>query len=115
VSGDRKNQRWQCQDCHRAFAVTVGTIFHRTHIPLQNWFLLLGLMLNAKKSASSCQIARDLGMRQATVWSMMHRVRVAMAEDQEQGALLYGIVEADEAYIGGKPRKSNRRDDDKPS
>lgn len=110
VSGDRANQRWQCQDCHKAFAVTVGTIFHRTHVPLQNWFLLLGLMLNAKKSASACQIARDLGMRRATVWSMMHRVRVAMAEDQKQGRMLYGMVEADETYVGGRPRKPNRRD-----
>ena len=112
ASGDRANQRWQCQDCHRAFAVTVGTIFHRTHVPLQNWFLLLGLMLNAKKSASACQLARDLGMRRATVWSMMHRVRVAMAEDQKQSRLLYGLVEADECYIGGKPRKANRHKDD---
>jgi len=35
-----------------------------------------------------------------------------MAEDQEQSDLLYGIVEADETYVGGKPRKSNHRDPD---
>ena len=112
ASGDRARSRWQCQDCHRAFAVTVGTIFHGTHIPLQNWFLLLGLMLNAKKSTSACQIARDLGMRRPTVWSMMQRVRLAMADDQEQSELLNGIVEADETYIGGKPRRPNRHDKD---
>ena len=33
----------------------------------------------------------------------------------EQAELLHGIVEADECYIGGKPRKGNNRDDDKPS
>lgn len=114
ASGDRANQRWQCQDCSRAFAVTVGTIFHRTHVPLKNWFLVLALMLNAKKSASAYQIARDLGMRRATIWSMMHRVRVAMASDADQGALLHGIVEADETYVGGKPRKKNKRSDDPP-
>ena len=101
ASTDRNRSRWQCQECHRAFSVTVGTIFHGTHIPLQNWFLLLGLMLNAKKSASACQIARDLGMRRPTVWSMMQRVRLAMANDQEQARLLHGIVEADETYVGG--------------
>jgi len=109
ASGDRNNTRWQCADCKSTFSVTVGTIFHRTHVPLQNWFLVLALMLNAKKSASSMQIARDLGMRQPTVWSMMHRIRVAMAEDQKQSRLLHGIVEADETYIGGKPRKDNFR------
>lgn len=115
ASGDRASIRWQCQSCHRAFAVTVGTIFHGTHIGLKNWFLVLGLMLNAKKSASAYQIARDLGMRRATVWSMMHRIRKAMANDMAQAELLYGIVEADETYVGGKPRKGNDRDGDKPS
>lgn len=116
VSGDRKNQRWQCQDCGRAFAVTVGTIFHGTHIPLRNWFLVIALMLNAKKSASACQIARDIGMRRPTVWSMMHRIRVAMNNDIEQSQLLHGIVEADETYIGGKPRKwNNKKKGNKPN
>lgn len=115
ASGDRSGHRWQCQDCTRAFAVTVGTLFHGTHIPLRTWFLVLALMLNAKKSASSHQIARDIGVRQPTVWSMMHRVRTAMAADPDQARLLHGIVEADETYVGGKPRKGNKRDDDKPS
>lgn len=64
-------------------------------------------MLNAKKSASADQIARDLGMRRPTVWSMMHRIRVAMDTDTQAKTLLHGIVEADETYVGGKPRKDN--------
>lgn len=115
ASGDRAGMRWQCEKCSRAFAVTVGTIFHGTHIQLRNWFLLLALMLNAKKSASACQIARDLGMRRPTVWSMMHRARVAMANDAAQAELLHGIVEADETYVGGKPRKANRKEDRVPN
>lgn len=115
ASPDRKGARWQCHACTRAFAVTVGTIFHGTHVPLRNWFLTVALMLNAKKSASSHQIARDLGMRQPTVWSMMQRIRVAMANDPDQNALLHGIVEADETYVGGKPRRGNRRDNNKPN
>ena len=111
----RKVQRWQCWVCKKSFAVTVGTVFHRTHVPLKKWFLILTMMLNAKKSASSCQIARDLGMHQATVWSIMHRIRAAMALDPEQKSLFHGIVEADETYIGGKPRKVNRKIDRLPS
>jgi transposase-like protein len=115
ASGDRAGQRWQCHDCHRAFSATVGTIFHRTHIPLRDWFLVLALMLNAKKLASSHQIARDIGRRQPTVWSMMHRIQVAMEGDQFHSELLHGIVEADETYVGGKPRKGNKREDDAPN
>ncbi|MGH7744509.1 MAG: IS1595 family transposase [Candidatus Dormibacteria bacterium] len=100
-----RDDRWQCSTCRRSFAVTVGTIFNRTHIDLQRWFLLIALMLNAKKGLSAMQAARDLEMRRPTVWSMMHRIRAALKDD---GRLLAGIVEMDEAYIGGKPRKCNR-------
>lgn len=93
-------------------------MFHGTHVPLRDWFLVLALMLNAKKSASACQIARDIGRRRATVWSMMQRIRTAMAASEDECELLYGIVEADETYVGGKPRKSNKHgkdDDNKPN
>lgn len=101
--------RHHCNGCRKSFSVTAGTIFHNTHIPLQKWFLLISLMMNAKKGLSACQAARDIEIRRPTVWSMMHRIRRAMTDD---GALLSGIVEMDETYIGGKPRKGNDRDDD---
>lgn len=101
--------RWQCGDCKKSFSVTVGTIFHNTHVDLQKWFLLIALMLNAKKGLSAYQAARDIDLRRPTVWSMMHRIRAAMQDD---GTLLTGIVEMDETYVGGKPRKGNKRDDD---
>jgi transposase-like protein len=87
----------------------VGTIFHSTKIPLHKWFILISLMLNAKKGLSACQASRDLGIRRMTVWSMMHRVRKAMADND---SLLSGIVEMDETYIGGKPRKQAKKHDD---
>ncbi len=107
-----KSRRLQCWNCRKSFSVTVGTIFHHSHIPLNKWFWLISLMLNAKKGLSACQAARDLQMNRPTVWSMMHRIRKAMATDQ--AALLQGIVEMDECYVGGKPRKGDHDDDDKP-
>jgi transposase-like protein len=101
---------WQCWNCHKSFSVTQGTIFHNTRLPLNKWFMLIALMLNAKKGLSACQAARDLGIRRPTVWSMMHRIRKAMETDEAE--LLKGIVEMDETYIGGKPRKGNDKDDD---
>lgn len=72
--------------------------------------MLIALMPNAKKGLSAYQASRDLGIRRPTVWSMMHRIRKAMATDQAE--LLKGIVEMDECYIGGKPRKEDEKDDD---
>ncbi len=104
-----KEMRHHCNGCRKSFSVTVGTIFHDTKVPLQKWFLLIALMLNAKKGLSACQAARDIEVRRPTVWSMMHRIRKSMVDN---GELLNGIVEMDETYVGGKPRKGNKKDDD---
>ena len=107
---NRRIGRWNCRDCKSSFNVLSGTIFQKTRLPLQKWFLAIGLMVNAKKSLSSHQLARDLDMTQQSALYMQERIRASMASDEAD--LLYGIVEADETYIGGKPRKRNKRDDD---
>jgi transposase-like protein len=84
-----------CNGCRKSFRVTVGTIFHDTKIPLQKWFLLISLIMNAKKGLSACQASRDLGIRRPTVWSMMHRVRGAMKDNHD---LFSGIVEQVEIW-----------------
>lgn len=105
--------RWNCHACKSSFNVLAQTIFEKTRIPLQKWFLAIGLLVNAKKSLSSCQLARDLDMNQKSAWYMQQRIRAAMLSEESE--LLQGIVEADETYVGGKPRKANLRDDDTPN
>jgi transposase-like protein len=102
--------RWNCHGCKASFNVLSGTIFEKTKIELQKWFLAIGLLVNAKKSVSSGQLARDLDMNQKSAWYMQQRIRAAMLT--HEGELLQGIVEADETYVGGKRRRPNRRDDD---
>ena len=101
ADGDRIG-RWNCHACHRSYNVLSGTIFSKTKVDLQRWFLAIGLMVNAKKSLSSYQLGRDLSVTQQTALFMQHRIRAAMAADQ--GTMLQGILEADETYVGGKPR-----------
>ena len=105
--------RYNCHDCHASFKVTCGTVFHGTKIPLQKWFLAIALIVNAKKSLSSHQLSRDLDLNQKTAWYIMTRIRSEMAK--KGGALLQGIIEADETYIGGKPRKENKKEDREPA
>ena len=103
-----KNQnRHHCYDCKTGFSVTVGTIFHHTHMPLQKWFLAISLMLNARKGLSALQLSRDLQVNKNTAWRVSMQIRKAMTQ-KGQRDLLMGIVEMDESYIGGKPRKGNK-------
>ena len=103
--------RWNCHECQTTFKVTHGTIFHGTKIALQKWFLAIALMVNAKKSLSSHQLARDLGLPQKAAWRMMTCIRAEMAK---KSVMLQGIIEADETYIGGKNRKDYSREDGEP-
>ena len=105
--------RWYCKDCKASFKVTHGTVFHGTKIPLQKWFLAIALIVNAKKSLSSYQLSRDLDLNQKTAWYILTRIRAEMAK--KGNALLQGIVEADETYIGGKPRKHGKYKDTEPA
>jgi transposase-like protein len=95
--------RFHCNKCNATFSVLVGTIFQDTKLELQKWFLAIALIANAKKGVSARQLARDLEVNHKTAWSMQMRIRRAMHQDGAQ--LLQGIIEMDETYVGGKPRK----------
>ena len=100
--------RYHCNNCNTAYSVTVGTIFHHTHLDLQKWFLAISLVLNAKKGYSARQLARDIDVTKDTSWRILMQIRKAFVDDKE---MLDGIVEADETFIGGKNK--NRHADKK--
>lgn len=100
--------RHRCYDCKTSFSVTVGTIFHHTHLPLQKWFLAIMLMLNARKGPSTLQLSRDLLVNKNTAWRIAMQIRKAMSQ-AEQHSLLTGILKMDDIYIGDKPHNSTKR------
>lgn len=90
--------RYRCYNCRKRFSVTVGTVFHGTRLPLQQWFLAIGLMLNSRKGISSMALSRTLGLHKEVAWTLGMRIRRAMAEPIGDD-LLHGIVEMDETYL----------------
>jgi transposase-like protein len=61
---------------------------------------------------SANQIKRMLGISYKTAWYLCHRIRAAMGSAeaaQEKHQKLYGTVEMDETYVGGKPPKGSKR------
>jgi transposase-like protein len=94
---------WRCKACRKEFSVTKGTIFEDSPIPLSKWLPCVWLLTAGKKSRSSHQLAKDLGVTQRTAWFMAHRIRLAMETDSFMQPLS-GEVEADETLMGGKDR-----------
>ena len=50
----------QCAGCHYQASVTVGTVMHRSHLPLVKWFLAFYLMTQDKRGISAVQLSRQL-------------------------------------------------------
>jgi transposase-like protein len=99
----KQEHRYHCNNCNTSFSVTVGTIFHKTHMSIQKWFFAVSLILNAKKGISARQIGRHLHVNRNTAWRISMKIRDAMLEPEQRG-ILQGLIEMDETYVGGKPR-----------
>src|SRR5579864_5310975 len=97
---------YQCNSCREPFTVTVGTLYERSHIPLNKWLAATHLMMASKKGMSAMQIHRMLGISYKTAWFMCHRIRESL-RDTKLDMPLGGegkTVEADETFVGGKER-----------
>lgn len=55
---------YKCSACRKPFTVTVGTIFHRSHISLRQWVIAFHRMCSSKKGVSAKQLQRNLGLGQ---------------------------------------------------
>lgn len=95
----RKGGYYRCNQCKEDFTVRTGTIFERSHVPLHQWLYAMYLLVTSRKGISSVQMSKEIGVTQKTAWFMLQRLREACGNDP---TILAGIVEIDEAYIGGK-------------
>jgi transposase-like protein len=109
---------YYCKGCKAQFTVTVGTVYERSHIPLNKWVLAMHLLCASKKGMSGHQLHRMLGVSYKTAWFMAHRLREAMRDETPtEGGGSGGLggegktVEADETFLGSKdgaPKKGVR-------
>ena len=101
ISRIHDRDQYDCDSCRYQFSVTSGTIMHDTHLPLWKWFLAVYMMVESKKSVSASQLKRSLNINYRTAWYLCHRIRHALCTPR---ALLSGVVEIDETFVGGKRR-----------
>ncbi len=92
--------QYDCASCGYQFSVTVGTIFHDSHLPLKKWFVAVYLMIESRKGMSANQLSRTLHVSYKTAWYLCHRIRAAMSRSDAEP--LSGVVEVDETLVGGE-------------
>lgn len=105
-SGERNSRfLWRCRGCGKQYTVRVGTVMEDSPIALRHWVFTFWSAAASKKGVSALQIHRMTGVSYKSALFMMHRVRWAMRSPNAPE--VSGDVEADETYVGGKPRHGN--------
>jgi transposase len=103
----RTRPSWSCDSCGHHVHPTAGTIFHGSATSLQLWFYAMYLMTSTRCAVSAKHLERELGVTYKTAWRMANLIRnKLMVEDGDEP--LSGDVEADEMFIGGKPKAADR-------
>ena len=91
---------YSCEFCGFHVSPTANTIFHKSSTSLKTWFHAMFLMASTRTGISAKQLERETGVTYKTAWRMFTQIRKLMA--QEDGISLFGEVEVDETYVGGK-------------
>src|SRR4051812_4661724 len=100
-------QSWTCIGCGHHIHPTAGTIFAKSSTSLRHWFYAMFLVSSSRCGIAAKQLEREIGCSYKTALRMLHLIRQELME-QEQYGRVGGIVEADETFIGGKLRESDR-------
>ncbi len=97
---NQKRYVFECPQCGRQTSPTTGTIMHRSHLPIQEWFWAAYLVSTHTPGISAFQLQRQLGIGgYQHAWHLLHRLRKGMVNDNR--TRLSGLVEVDETHIGG--------------
>lgn len=105
LSKRQEDLRTKCYDCNRTGFVTVGTHLHSSNMDLKKWMFAFSIVTDAKKGLSALQLQRNLSISYPTAFKMYHTIRELMAIENKGIEELDEVVEMDETFIGGKPRK----------
>ena len=79
----KKERRYHCNECFTSYSVTVGTLFHKTHVDLHKWFVAIRLVLDSPGGVSVRQLAKEIGVNKNTACYMLERIKKAIIEGEE--------------------------------
>ncbi len=72
---------YECKRCGRQTTLTVGTIFEKTHTDITTWFAAIYLLVQ-ETEVRTARIADQLDINYETAWSMVRKIRQAIANPQ---------------------------------
>ena len=98
---------YQCLKCKHQASLTAGTVMHKSHTGLREWFLAIYLFTQDKRGISAAQLSRAIGISYYTAWLMLQKLREVMGS-RDAEYYLEGIVEMDDVFFGA-PAENGKR------
>ncbi|MGK7925991.1 MAG: transposase [Spirulina sp.] len=79
----KKERRYHCNECFTSYSVTVGTLFHHTHVDLKKWFLAIALIAGRPDGISVRKLAKAISVNKNTAALMIKRIHQAAIDEPE--------------------------------
>lgn len=89
----KARHRYHCNSCFTAYSVTVGTVFHKTHVDLAKWFKAIKLVTKTSLNISCRELSKEIGVNKNTANYMISRIKTAVTEELD---LLIQIAQLDD-------------------
>lgn len=104
----RTRHLYECKYCKNQTSATAGTAMHKTRVPLSKWFLAIYFITTDKRGISASLLSNILNVTYKTSWLMLHKIRYAMQERENQYKLQF-LIELDETFLGAPSTGNEKR------
>lgn len=98
----RRLPLYECAACKRQTSLIAGTVMEGTRTPLTKWFTAIRLISDRKQGISALKLQDMLSVTYKTAWSMLHKLRCAIAQEQCHKPLYGEVIIHDASY--GRPK-----------
>lgn len=79
----KNEHRYRCNSCFTSYSVTVGTLFHKTHVDLRKWFQAIFLLCKSNPNISARKLAKEIQVTRATASLIIKRVKEVPVDQTE--------------------------------
>lgn len=105
---------FECYDCHYQCSIKAGTILQDSKLSLLEWFRAAYEILATKQGISVPELARTRGLRWEAAHYLKQKIMTVVQRcpgGRDDARELFGMVEADDAYVGSSSDTRGRGTD----